>query len=776
MANGSTTLARPSRFPVLNGNASQSPEQIAASWQSCKRDGQIVPFDVSKIRKALTRCFSSIGMAEADRPAVIERVTRGVISTLEMYVDEKPIDIEDVQRLVVRQLYVENLLDAGEHYQNYREDRRRARLDSRPLSDRQVEAVAEDRKHFPTDLQYYQFIGKFSRWNEEAKRRETWHEAVHDRVMPWFQELPLVKGKLTNDEWEMLAKAMYDLEASPAMRVVQMAGPSLERCNIGCYNCSYLPIIDLFGFAEMLYILMQGSGVGFSVEYDYVNELPRIKKQKKDAKVHNFVVPDTTEGWCDALFFGMKTWYAGEDVTYDVSQVRKAGTRLKTKGGRASGPDPLVELLAFVRNLILSRQGSFLTDLDVHDICCKIGKIVQVGGVRRASLISLSELHSSLMRHAKGGEWWKTAKQREMSNNSAVYDGRPADIAEFMDEWTALIRSKSGERGIFNRRAALDHLPTRRKRKKFGTNPCAEIILREFGFCNLSIVVARPWDTSESLMRKVICATYFGTMQATATDFRYVRPEWKKNAEEERLLGVDITGHADCPLLRYGAPGREELLNTLRATVAATNAELAERFGINRSASDTCVKPSGDSSVFFDCGSGISARHSQYQIRTVRESIHTPLAQFLIDQGVPHEVSAGNSELLVFSFPKKAPEGATLRNDLTALQQLENWLQWKQAWAEHSVSATIYVEEHEWLDVGAWVYRHFDHITGLAFLPKDNGIYAQAPNQELTRDQYETMVAEFPEIDWAKLCRYEDEDNTESAQTYACVGGSCELT
>lgn len=775
MASGATAVARSSRIPSLNGNAKLPIEQIAASWQCRKRDGQLVPFDADKIRKALARCFQSIGMAEADRPAIIERVARGVVLSLELYVNDSPVDIEDVQRLVVRQLFVENLLDAGEHYQNYREERRKSRLESRPLSDREVSAVAEDRKHFPTDLQYYQFIGKFSRWKEDAQRRETWHEAVHERVMPWFKGLPLVKDKLNNDEWEMLAKAMYDLEASPAMRVVQMAGPSLERCNVGCYNCSYLPIVDLFAFAEMLYILMQGSGVGFSVEYDYVSELPRIRKQKANAVTHKFVVPDTTEGWCDALYFGMQKWFVGEDVEYDVSLVRLAGTRLKTKGGRASGPDPLVELLTFVRNIVLSRQGGFLTDLDVHDICCKIGKIVQVGGVRRASLISLSELHSPLMRHAKGGMWWETAKQREMANNSAVYDGRPADVAEFMDEWTALVRSKSGERGIFNRRAALEHLPSRRKRKKFGTNPCAEIILREFGFCNLSIVVARPWDTPESLMRKVICATYFGTMQATATDFRYIRSEWKKNAEEERLLGVDITGHADCPLLRYGAPGRDELLDKLRNAVAETNAKLAARFGINRSACDTCVKPSGDSSIFFDCGSGISPRYSEYQIRTVRESIHTPLAQFLIDQGVPHEVSQHNPELLVFSFPKQSPAGATLRNDLTAIQQLDNWLTWKQHWAEHSVSATIYVDEHEWLAVGAWVYEHFDHITGLSFLPKDNGIYAQAPNQELTKAQYEKMVAEFPEIEWAKLCRYEDDDQTESAQTLACVGGTCEL-
>lgn len=772
MASGTTALARPSRIPALNGSAKQSPEQIAADWKCRKRDGTISGFDVGKVRQALERCFSSVGMAAADRPAVIERVTRAVVVTLEPYQDGKPIDVEDVQRLVIRQLWVENIFDAAEHYQNYREAHRKQRID-KPLSDRQQQAVAEDRKHFPTDLQYYQFIGKFSRWRDDLQRRETWHETVYDRVMPWFLALPGVTGKLSAAECQMLSDAMYNLEASPAMRVVQMAGPALERCNVGCYNCSYLPIEDIFGFSELLYILMQGSGVGFSVEYDYINELPRIKKQKGE-KPGLYSVADTTEGWCDALFHGMNTWFEGNDVEFDTSGVRVAGTRLKTKGGRASGPEPLIELLAFVRRIILSRQGSFLTDLDVHDICCKIGKIVQVGGVRRASLISLSELNSNTMRHAKGGNWWEHSGHRRMANNSAVYDGRPS-IDEFMEEWLALVKSKSGERGIFNREAALAHLPERRVRHKFGTNPCAEIILRMYGFCNLSIAVARPWDTPESLMRKVIIATYFGTMQATCTNFNYIRPKWKENAEEERLIGVDITGHADCPLLRYGAPGREELLKGLKQAVADTNEMLAKRFGINRSACDTCVKPSGDSSIFFDCASGISPRFAAHQLRWVRESMHSPLSAFLIDQGVPYAVSPEDATLYVFGFPKKAPEGVTLRNDLTAIQQLENWLQWKQGWAEHSVSCTIYVEEHEWLAVGAWVYEHFDHITGLSFLPKDNGIYTHAPNEELTADQYAAAVEAFPDLEWAKLCRYEEEDMTEASQTLACTSGACDM-
>lgn len=769
MVNGTVTAARPNRISGLLQSGSSLSAMV--SDVTCrKRDKREIPFDVQRIERALNSCFNSVGYAAADIPGMVETISKNVVLAVAA-TGQSLLDVEDVQRYVVQQLFVANLFDAAEHYQNYRESRRLARINA-PISAEAAAAVAEDRRHFPTDLQYYQLIGKFSRWNEEEKRRETWDE-VCTRVFGWFNKLPGVKGRLREDEWTMLREAMYGLQASPAMRVVQMAGPALDCCNVGVYNCAYHPIKDLFAFAELLYILMQGSGNGFSVEYDYVADLPRIKKQKKTpAKMHKII--DSTEGWCDALFLGLKTWFNGEDIEFDYDLIRPAGARLKTKGGRASGPEPLRTLLTFARTLILGKQGKQLSDLDCHDLCCMIGKIVQVGGVRRASCLSASDRDSMAMRHCKSGNWWEKHVYRSMANNSAVYHEKPP-IDEFMDEWLALVRSGSGERGIFNRYAASANRPARRKDAvMWGMNPCGEIILRPFQFCNLSIVVARPDDTEETLAYKVKVATYFGIMQSTATNFRYIRPDWKKNVEEERLLGVDITGHADCPLLRDGTPGRAELLQRLGKVVKEVKKDLAKRFEIPESTADTCVKPSGDSAVFFDCASGISARYAQYQWRWVRESMHSPVARFLIDEGVPHAVAPEDPSLFVFGFPRKAPEGATLRNDQTAIQQLENWLLWKKNWAEHSVSATIYVAPHEWLQVAAWVYDNFDHITGLSFLPKDNGTYRYAPNEEMTEEQYNEAMAKFPTIHWEKLCRYETDDQTESAQTMACFGGGCD--
>jgi ribonucleoside-triphosphate reductase (thioredoxin) len=752
--------ARGTRFPI-NGE----------SHVISKRDGRKERFDRGKIVSAVKRCMmNSLAAPEGAAEDVGQDVSRKVENIL-AHNGAWPAGVEDVQRLVIQQLWAGGHFDAAEQYQNHREEHRKAR-ETRPISPEFARAVAEDSKHFPTDLQYYQFIGKFSRWREEDQRRETWRESC-TRVLDWFKKQPRVR--LTEQEWAELDASLYGLETCCAMRVLQMAGPALDRCNVGAYNCSYHPLQDQFAFVELLYILMQGTGSGFSVESEYVAELPKVRRQRKRARPELHKIDDSTEGWCDAYKLGLERWWDGYDVEYDASGVRKAGTRLKTKGGRASGPEPLLELLRFARHTVLSRQGSVLTDLDCHDLACVSGKIVQVGGVRRASCISISDLMSQSMREAKYGDWYNRAKWRTMANNSAAYDGRP-DAVTFMREWLSLAESGSGERGIFNRKAVEKCIPKRRKQIwEFGMNPCGEILLRPFEFCNLSIVVARPWDTKETLKAKVRVAAYWGCMQKTCTNFKYLRPDWKKNCEEEALLGVDITGHADCPLLRYGAPGRAELLRELRQVVADTDEMLSKRWGVSRSAADTCVKPSGDSSVFFDCGSGISARFAAHQIRWVRESIHSPVAALLVSEGVPHATAPEDDSLLVFGFPKKAPEGATLRNDLTAIQQLENWLEWKQNWAEHSVACTIYVEPHEWLAVGNWCLDHFDDLTGLSFLPKDNGIYSYAPNEEITKEQYDEMVAKFPKISWAKLCRFEHEDKTETARAYACVGDKCEL-
>lgn len=750
-----------------------TPEARSAEWSCVKRDGTTVPFDARKIRLALTKCFRSIDL-EAPEPVIAantERILQTVINTFAGQKQFKP-SVEDVQRVVIQQLWAEALFDAAEHYQNYREERRKARED-RPLDPAHVARVLADQQHFPSDLQYYQYMSKFSKWIDDEKRRETWGETT-DRTIGWFKTQPGIKGRVQESDWQMLRKAMYDLEASPAMRVVQMAGPALDRCNVGVYNCAYHPIEDLFGLPELLYILMQGSGNAFSCESDYVSELPRVKKQK-GKKAETLVVEDSTEGWCRAYHEALQRWWDGHDVWFDVSGVRKKNARLKTKGGRASGPEPFLELGTFARNTILKRQGTYLEDIDVHDLACMTGKIVQVGGVRRASELSLSDLTSTLMRNAKSGNWYDKHKFRSMANNSAVYDFDDKPPVEvFMEEWLALVKSKSGERGIFNRRAAQKYKPKRRKTAKFGTNPCGEIVLRPYGFCNLSIAIARKDDTPETLERKVIIATIFGVMQSTCTNFNYIRDTWKKNAEEERLLGVDITGQADCPLLQYGAPGRTELIARLKKKVHETKQLWARRFDINDSAADTTVKPGGDSGVFFNCSSGVAERYAKKQIRWVRESEDSPIAAFLKDAGVPWAVAPEDPRLLVFGFPREAPAGSHTRNDHTAIQQLENWLEWKQNWAEHSVSATIHIDDHEWPEAGAWVYKHIDQITGLSFMPKDNGRYVHAPNEELTDEQYAEMVAKFPALNWAKLPHYENEDMTEASQTIACFGGSCD--
>lgn len=1129
---------------------SLSPEAVADGWTCKKRDGATVPFDVKKIRKALFRCFHAVSQAgsavsqeelNGAVEVIVEEITKSVVNTIEAKHIETP-EVEQVQQFIIQQLWAKGLFNHAEHYQNYREAHRKSRLVKPVAADVQVR-FDEMKAHFPTDLQIYQLMSKFAKWDEAKGRRETWKELVFDRVCPWlFRRKEVTLDSLPPREREELAMAMYNLEVSPAMRVVQMAGPALDRCNVGAYNCAYAPSDDIFSFPEMLYILMQGTGQGFSAEAEYVSELPRVKKQKGKAPV-TLKVEDSTEGWCNTYFDALKLLWDGYDFVPDVSGVRKKGSRLKTKGGRASGPEPFVELLDFSRNLIKSIQGRYMEPHHAHRLNCFTGRIVQVGGVRRAAEIGLSDLGDRTLRDIKSGAWWAAGdglwvdgKYLSMSNNSAVYEETPP-MEVFMEEWLALVKSKSGERGIFNREAALKHSPKRRKWGKYkpGCNPCvtadtwvltnkgpyqvkhllkspfeaivdgkvygsdgffqtgvkpvkkvrlhggvefratenhkvlvvahqtqktqrtewkevkdlttsdrvvlhdhrgawwqgagsleegwllgnllgdgniqadgqanldfwgpdctamqeiavtrihqtvggrsdlvgsqvselkvrvqsanlgrlarsygltnggktvtpliegssaafhvgflrgyfdadgsvqgstakgvsvrltsvamddlkavqrmlarlgvisviyperhpagpqlmpdgkgglaayecqarhelviandnigvfaerigfddptkrtqlatvlasytrspnrerfcqevvaveddgvepvydctvpgpaafdangayvhncAEILLRPRQFCNLSIVVARPDDTVESLRRKVRLAAIFGKIQSLATEFNYIRPEWKKNCEEERLLGVDITAHADCPLLRFDNADRKALLRELTKIVEEVDVEYSRRFGVNRSAANTTVKPGGDSAVFFNCASGVSPWFAPYTCRWVRESQGSPVSKFLIDSGVQHAPAPeAPNELFVFAFPRKAPAGATTRGDMTAVQQFYNWLEWKQNWAEHSVSATIYADDHEWMELGAEVYKHFDHITGLSFLPRDNGTYKYAPNEELTPAQYDKMVAEFPDLNWAKLTEYESEDQTESSMTMACVGDKC---
>jgi ribonucleoside-diphosphate reductase alpha chain len=760
-----------SRRSVRANGRPQSPEELVKSWILVKRDGRKEQFSVSKIRKALAKCFiGGLNYPSGEAEELIQRITTRVVNFLDAQGHINP-TVEDVQRAVITQLWSDGQVEAAEHYTIYREERRKAR-ENKPIPAEVVRLINEDAKHFPTDLQYYQFISKFARWRDEDNRRETWREA-NDRVFDWFATLPQYQF-LNSDEVSWLRQMMYTMKASPALRVLQMAGPALARCHTGCFNCTYHPISDWFSFAELLYLLMQGCGAGFSVETDYVSELPRIAKQKKPAVVHQFVIPDATEGWCDALMFGITRWAIGEDVEFIFDLLRSAGTRLKTKGGVSSGPGPLKELLSFVRSTFLGAQGRQLTDLEVHDICCMEGKIVQVGGVRRASSISLSDLDSVNMRKAKYGPWYEKHGYRSMANNSAVYDNKPS-IEVFMREWLSLVGSRSGERGIFNREACLSSIPSRRKKDKFGGNPCLEIILRARQMCNLSISVLRGNETFEEMADKVRAATYFGMLQTCATNFQYIRPEWKKNVEEERLLGVDIMGHLDHPLLQPGAKGRAEIVTRLKEVVLETSRELAKRFGINCPTATTCMKPGGDSSELFNTVP-LAPEYGTVKIRRTRESVHSPVCKFLKDTGVPWEPAAEDEAgLVAFAWPKKAPPYRITRHDMTAIDQLENWLFWKTTWAEHTCSVTIYVKDDEWLDVGAWVWKHFDQVTGLTFFPWDNGTYRTAPHEEITKEKYAEMLAHFPNIDWSKLIRYENGDQTVGSKTYACSSGSCEL-
>jgi len=561
------------------------------------------------------------------------------------------------------------------------------------------------------------------------------------------------------------------------MRALMTAGPALERDNTAGYNCSYLPVDDPKSFDEAMFILLCGTGVGFSVERQYISKLPEVPEQmfKSETIV---VVKDSKEGWAKALRQLISLLYAGEIPQWDVSKVRPAGAKLKTFGGRASGPAPLVELFNFAVNTFVGAKGRRLSSIECHDLMCKIGEVVVVGGVRRSAMISLSNLSDDRMRHAKSGSWWEGQKQRALANNSVAYTEKP-DMETFMREWLSLVESKSGERGIFSRPASKKQAAKNGRRDAsydFGTNPCSEIILRPYQFCNLTEVVVRATDTFEDLERKVKLATILGTIQSTYTHFPYLRKVWKDNTEAERLLGVSLTGIMDNKLMSGGGD-LAQTLEHMKDVAVATNAEWAERLGIPASAAITCVKPSGTVSQLVDSASGIHARHSAYYIRTVRGDNKDPLTQFMIDQGIPNEPDVMKPDsTTVFSFPQKSPVGAITRNDMTAIEQLQLWLVYQRHWCEHKPSVTVTVRDHEWMEVGAWVYKHFDEVSGVSFLPHSDHSYQQAPYQEVSEREYLDALALMPErINWADLSNYEKEDTSKGVSHFACVGGACEI-
>ena len=562
------------------------------------------------------------------------------------------------------------------------------------------------------------------------------------------------------------------MEVMPSMRAMMAAGPPLDRCNVAAYNCAYLPVDSPRSFDEAMYILMCGTGVGFSVEEKYVGQLPRISEQF-EASDTTIVVEDSKEGWCKSFRELLTLLIAGRIPRWDVSRVRAAGARLKTFGGRASGPEPLVRLFEFCIRLFKNAAGRRLTPIEAHDVMCMVADVVVVGGVRRSAMISLSDLGSEAMAKAKSGAWWEGHVHRQLSNNSAVYNGKP-DVSEFLKEWKSLYDSKSGERGIFNRDASrriVEKFGKRDPNHDFGTNPCSEIILRPFQFCNLTEVVVRAGDKSEDLQRKVRLATVLGTIQSTFTDFRYLRKVWQRNTEEERLLGVSLTGIADNSDVFAGKVD----LNELRLLANEVNAEWADRLGIPRSTAITCVKPSGTVSQLVNSSSGIHPRWAKYYVRTVRNDVKDPISQFLIDSGVPHEPDQRNSSTMVFSFPQKAPSTSVVRQDVKAVDFLEVWKKFQEDWCEHKPSVTISVEEDEWLPVAAWVHEEFDLVSGVSFLPFDPTEYPQAPYQTITKQKYEDLKKQMPAIDWSKLSDYEREDNTTGSQELACTAGGCEI-
>jgi len=658
--------------------------------------------------------------------------------------------------------------------------------------------------YLPTDYQAFIHTSRYARWLEDENRRERWDETVH-RYMKNVVHRALPNAGEPKDDFDYgatereIRDSILGLEVMPSMRSLMTAGTAANRDNTCMYNCSYLVIDDPKAFDEAMFILLCGTGVGFSCERQYIRNLPEVPEKLFDSET-TIVVRDSKEGWAKAYRLLISMLYAGEIPQWDIGLIRPAGARLKTFGGRASGPDPLVDLFKFTIEKFKGAVGRRLASIECHDIMCKIGEIVVVGGVRRSAMISLSNLSDDRMRHAKSGEWYDEPDKniyrfgyRSLANNSVAYTEKP-DAMSFLREWTSLAESGSGERGIFNRQAATKQAAKNGRRDsnyEWGTNPCSEIILRgpkidKSGqpitgtggqFCNLSEVVIRATDTKKDLLRKVRVATILGTIQSTYTKFPYLRKVWAKNTAEERLLGVSLTGIMDNTLTNGKEGDLPALLQELKQCAIDTNKEWADRLGIEVSTAITCVKPSGTVSQLTDSASGIHARHSEYYIRTVRGDNKDPLTEFMIAQGIPNEPEVNKpNQTTVFSFPMKAPEGGVVTADMSAIEQLNMWLTYQRSWCEHKPSVTVNIKSDEWMAVGAFVYEHFDEMSGVSFLPFFEHTYRQAPYQDCDKDTYEAMLAQMPTaIDWVKLAEFETEDGTKSSQTFACTGDVCEV-
>lgn len=744
-----------------------------------KRDGKVVPFDLDRIVSAIHKAMIASGEgSRAEAEMVANKVYSDLVRIVKKFKNFIP-TVEGIQDGVEKELILSEYVKTAKGYILYREERAKLRDEGVVTVPEHVKALAaESKQYFRNPLGEFIYYRTYSRWIEHENRRETWVETVN-RYMSFMEEN--LGAKLTPEEYTEVRASILAQEAMPSMRLLQFAGPATRKTNVCAYNCSFIAPAVWRDFGEIMYICMCGTGVGWSVESQNIQRLPLIQRQTGE-RLPVFVVPDDKEGWCQALIHGMETWADGKDVAFDYSSIRPAGARLKTMGGKASGPEPLRRLLDFTRATMLKRQGRRLENIDAHDIICLIGEIVVAGGVRRSAMISLSDLDDAQVRDAKAGQFYLTNAQRSMANNSAVYINKPT-AAEFLAEWQSLVTSGSGERGIFNRAGLEKTLPARRlelftkagKRvPEWGTNPCGEIILQSKQFCNLSEVVARAEDTIETLLRKVRIATIIGTYQATLTNFPFLSKEWKENCEAERLLGVSITGQWDCPVVRNA-----EVLRALREESIRVNQEYARRFQINASSCITCVKPSGNLSQTVDCSSGLHPRYAPYYIRRVRISSTDSLFKMLRDQGVPYNPEVGQSQesatTYVIDFPVKAPHGSIFRDDLSAIEQLEYWKLLKENWTEHNPSCTISVGENEWIEVAHWLYKNWEIVGGLSFLPRHEHVYQLAPYEECDEAQYDELLERFKNVDFAKIVSYEATDTTEVKKELACVGGACEI-
>ncbi|MES2088069.1 MAG: ATP cone domain-containing protein [Patescibacteria group bacterium] len=748
-----------------------------------KRDGSIVPFEFERVVTAINKAMISTGEgSEQEARLVANKVLADLVRIVRKHKNFVP-TVEGIQDSVEKELILSEYVKTAKSYILYREKRSKLREKGLHVPEKVKKMATDSKKYFRNPLGEFVYYRTYSRWMDGEGRRETWIETV-DRYISFMKEN--VGKKLKDAEYSEIREGILKQEAMPSMRLLQFAGDAARKTNVCAYNCSFIAPENFRDIAEIMYVSMCGTGAGWAVESQNVQKFPQIKLQT-GKKLPTHTIDDSKEGWCDAFILGTNAWVNGTDVDFDYSQLRPAGARLKTMGGKSSGPEPLRRLLSFAREKMLKRQGKRLSNLDVHDIICMIGDCVVSGGVRRSAMISLSDLDDLEIRDSKKGQFYLNEPQRSLANNSAVYINKPS-TADFMNEWVALMNSGSGERGIFNRGSLAKTLPERRLKVlkgyfdasgkniigSIGTNPCGEIILQSKQFCNLSEVVARKEDDEKSLLRKVRLATILGTYQSSLTNFPYLSKEWKEHCEEERLLGVSITGQWDCPAVRDA-----KVLQKMKDEAIKINQIFAKKLGISASTCITCVKPSGTLSQTVDCSSGMHPRHAPFYIRRIRISATDALFKMLRDQGVPYHPEVGqpmdSATTYVLEFPVKAPGGSIYKDDISALKQLEHWKLLKENFTEHNPSVTVSVGEDEWISVANWLYEHWDIIGGLSFLPRDNHVYQLAPYEKIDEKTYLEMSKRIAHIDFSKIITYEKQDETEVRKEMACVAGVCEV-